>query len=285
MYYCLWLPCFQMYTKEAVDHVQEALTKCQKDGNLSNNIFEVCSPSLIAMYDTCLNCLNSSSLSSSVWRCSQTLLGSPYAILLTSISFCRGHIGRQLSADKVFCQVFLGLPTGAFLSTTNLVHALIQSASSFLSTCPCRLSLHPLITSPIASTSRRLLSSVLSFFRRNTTHPPDHPHLCLSFRETRPIHLIILISVLSVFDSSSALMAHVSHPYNMQLPIVTLHAKYIWSFMPRDRCFCCIIYEPQLPVELWELRCSHGQDARTLRPASWLHSSKLHGHDDIRRST
>ena len=30
-----------MYSKEAVDHVQEALTKSQKDGHLPNNIFEV----------------------------------------------------------------------------------------------------------------------------------------------------------------------------------------------------------------------------------------------------
>ena len=31
----------------------------------------------------------------------------------------------HMSADRVFCQVFLGLPTGAFPSITNLVHAFI----------------------------------------------------------------------------------------------------------------------------------------------------------------
>ena len=30
---------------------------------------------------------------------------------------------RRMSTDRVFCQVFLSLPTGAFPSTTNLVHA------------------------------------------------------------------------------------------------------------------------------------------------------------------
>ena len=37
---------------------------------------------------------------------------------------------RHMSADRVFCHVFLGLPTGAVSSTTILVHAVTQSTSS-----------------------------------------------------------------------------------------------------------------------------------------------------------
>ena len=56
-----------------------------------------------------------------------------------------------------------------------------------------------LITSPIASTPRFLLSSVLG---------------CLSFRETLHVHRIIFIPILSIFDSN---MAHFSHLHNKQL--------------------------------------------------------------------
>ena len=105
----------------------------------------------------------------------QTLLGSPYAVLWPSILLC--HI--RPSADRC-------LP-----STTTLTLAFTRSASPFHSTSPCHLSLHLLITFPITSTPRRFLSSVLG---------------CLSFRETPHIHLIILISVLSIFGSSSALV-------------------------------------------------------------------------------
>ena len=60
--------------------------------------------------------------------------------------------------------------------TINLEHVFTLSASSFLSTCPCHLSLHLLITSPIASRHVRL-RSCWAVFHGNTTHPPDHPHL------------------------------------------------------------------------------------------------------------
>ena len=54
----------------------------------------------------------------------QMLVGLPYDVVRPSISFGRGSIfSRCMSADKVFCQVFLGLPTGAVPFTTNLVHA------------------------------------------------------------------------------------------------------------------------------------------------------------------
>ena len=51
--------------------------------------------------------------------------------------------------------------THAFTSTTNIACAFTYPASSFLSTCPCHLSLYLLITSPIAFTPRCLLSSVV----------------------------------------------------------------------------------------------------------------------------
>ena len=42
----------------------------------------------------------------------------------------RSTPSRRMSADRVFCQVFFGLPTGAFPSIYNLVLDLTQSASS-----------------------------------------------------------------------------------------------------------------------------------------------------------
>ena len=100
-------------------------------------------------------------------------------VWVSRVNFC-----RSMSADTVFCQVFIALLTGNFPSTTNLANAFTQSPSSFNSTWPCHLSLH-LITPPNASTPMLLFSSVLS---------------CLSFRETRHIHMIILIYVLSILD-------------------------------------------------------------------------------------
>ena len=99
---------------------------------------------------------------------------------VASISFGRGRHEIQLLADTVFCQAFFGLPSGAVPFTTNLV----RSASPFLSTCPCHLSLHLLITSPITSTPRCLL----------ITSPITPTPRCLlgSVRETPHIHLIIL---------------------------------------------------------------------------------------------
>ena len=46
----------------------------------------------------------------------------------------------HMSTDRVFCQVFLGLPTGAFPSTTNLVHAFTcrQTECSARSSSACR---------------------------------------------------------------------------------------------------------------------------------------------------
>ena len=100
-----------------------------------------------------------------------------------SISFGCGHPGGQLSEDArqktEFCHVFLGLPTAAFPSTTNPVHAITQSASPFRSTCPCHLSLYLLITSPIASAPAHVHISVLG---------------CLSFRET-PFYISISIPI------------------------------------------------------------------------------------------
>ena len=111
-----------------------------------------------------------------------TLLGSPYVVLWHSISFCRGHLGGQLPADvHVGRQIVLpGLPRLVSLQ----------------------------------------FSAGLSFFLRNTTHPPDHPHL-------RPIHLSLWTALPSqpmtrtrTTSSSNAcrvnlaLTAHDSHPYN-----------------------------------------------------------------------
>ena len=151
----------------------------------------------------------------------QTLLGPCYAVLdgplfHSVMGVPMVKFSRHILADWMFWQVFIGLPTGAILSFANLVHTFIQSASSFLSTCPCHLSLRHLITSPIASTPRRLLSSVLGFLSFRET-PHIHLVILISVRETPPIHLVILISVLSIYDSSSAVQAHDSHPYNKQL--------------------------------------------------------------------
>ena len=46
----------------------------------------------------------------------------------------------HMSADREFCQVFLGLPTGAVPSTTNLVHAFTcqQTECSVRSSSACR---------------------------------------------------------------------------------------------------------------------------------------------------
>ena len=77
------------------------------------------------------------------------LLGSPYAVQWVSISFGRGCHGGggQLLADT---------------------RRQIECSTSVL-TCLCHFSLDLLITSPIASTPRCLLGTVLG---------------CLSFRET-----------------------------------------------------------------------------------------------------
>ena len=56
------------------------------------------------------------------------------------------------------------------------------SVSPFRSTCPCHLSLHLVITSPIASTPGVFAVHRLSFFQRYIAHPLDHLHL-------RPFHL------------------------------------------------------------------------------------------------
>ena len=59
---------------------------------------------------------------------------------------------RRMSADTVFCQVFVGLPTGDVPSTNDLVHAFTQSASPLNCIRLCNLIMHLLITSPILST-------------------------------------------------------------------------------------------------------------------------------------
>ena len=89
-------------------------------------------------------------------------------------------------------QVFVDLSTGTVPSITNLEHAFRQSALRLLSTWTCHLSLHLLIASRIAFT----------------------PLICssdLSLSETPHNYQIIIISVLSIFESRSALTAHISH--------------------------------------------------------------------------
>ena len=101
----------------------------------------------------------------------QTLRGSPYGALFLSVvdvagvTFQQTHVDRQsvlpglprpvdrsrplhhqpstclhMSTDRVFCQVFLGLSTGAVPSTTNLVHAFTcrQTECSARSSSACR---------------------------------------------------------------------------------------------------------------------------------------------------
>ena len=65
-------------------------------------------------------------------------------------------------------QVLFGLPTEAVPSTTNLI--------TFR---PCHLSMHVLITIPIASTNLLLSSSVQDrlSLRGRLHYPPDHAHL------------------------------------------------------------------------------------------------------------
>ena len=126
------------------------------------------------------------------------MLCSLYAILLPTI--LSGLPGLLWPADR-------SLPLHHQLSTCFYL------SISFRMTC--NLSLHLLITSLVASISRRLLSSMLD---------------CLSFRETPPFRLIILISVLSIIYACSAVLAHVSHPYNKQL---LMHAVSAWPFIIR----------------------------------------------------
>ena len=116
----------------------------------------------------------------------QTLLGLPYAVLWPSISLGGGRPWSQLSADacrQTECvlpghpqPVDRGLPFHHQPSAQLHIISIVLSFNS----------LHLLITFPIASTPKRLLSSVLG---------------CLSLIETPHIHLTILISVLSIFGS------------------------------------------------------------------------------------
>ena len=101
----------------------------------------------------------------------------------------------KLSADTVFCRVFLGLPTGAVPFRTNSVRASAQSTHHRFVLCD-----HATSVCFFSSHSRLPLYLVVSavqcrtvFFQGNTTHLPDHPHL------------------LSISHSSSALVSHVSH--------------------------------------------------------------------------
>ena len=114
-------------------------------------------------------------------------------------------LGGQLLAclQPVLCQVFYGLPTGAILSTSTPAHAFTLSGSSFCSTCRCHLSLHLLLTSPVASTTSLLCSLVFG---------------CFLFSETPHIHLIILISIFSIF----VLVVHFLHQYNKHLLIIAM---------------------------------------------------------------
>src|SRR5260221_8557799 len=98
--------------------------------------------------------------------------------------------------------VFFGLPLGFGPSASKTVQPFPQSQSSFLSTCPNRLSLFRFTTTPIASTHILSLNITL---------------VILSLRDTPHIILIILISALSSFASSSALIRHVLLPYIIQL--------------------------------------------------------------------
>ena len=68
-------------------------------------------------------------------------------------------IDRHMSADIVFCQVFLHLPTGAAPPyKPNICLRTIDI--SFLSTCPCHHSMHFLSTPSIASSHRILRCSM-----------------------------------------------------------------------------------------------------------------------------
>ena len=83
-------------------------------------------------------------------RCS-SLLYSPYTVLWPSICFCYGSRESRLPADDVFCQVFLGLPTGTVPSTTSLVHAFKWSASFFLPTWSSSSPSFPSLTPQLCS--------------------------------------------------------------------------------------------------------------------------------------
>ena len=110
-----------------------------------------------------------------------------YAILWPSISLHRPmalHFIR--SCIVVFCQVF-------FFSLHQLsthLHTIGITISFHMPMAPCHLNLHLLITSPIASTPSLLRSSSVL--------------VCLSLREALHIHVIIVISVLSI--STTALL-------------------------------------------------------------------------------
>ena len=65
-----------------------------------------------------------------------------------------------------------------------------------------------------------------------------HTYRTIFLSEKTPhIHMIILISVLSIFDASSALKAHVSHPYNKLL--LTCHVNPAIHIDLQKRLFRC----------------------------------------------
>ena len=135
------------------------------------------------------------------------------------------------STAPVFCQVFLCQPTGAVPSTTNLDQAFTQTAppqcsvkfssasrqeqSPLLPTwtkpllkqrCPGVPRIHVTSACPFS-----LYPHMLPHLLIVSSTPSSHSLFCVSHRVIPHIHLITLISVLSIFQSRSALMAHVSH--------------------------------------------------------------------------
>ena len=76
-------------------------------------------------------------------------------------------------------QVLFGLPLGLGSSTSYSIHFFTQP-SSFRNTCPYHHSLFCCNTNAMSSITNLSLSSLLEnlLFYLNTTHLPDHSHLC-----------------------------------------------------------------------------------------------------------
>jgi len=75
--------------------------------------------------------------------------------------------------------VLFGLPLGLEPTTSCSMHFFTQSLSSFRNTCPYHRSLFCCSSDVMSTMTSLSLNSLFeTFFQLNTTHPPDHSHLC-----------------------------------------------------------------------------------------------------------